>query len=90
MAFDERGKPMLYVFNTNRNFIRTVPSLVYDQADVEDVDTDGEDHIYDELRYACMRHPISPRENVKPKLWQYDPLSTEDTRYDAYAWYRVN
>lgn len=90
MAFDERGKPMLYVFNTNRNFIRTVPSLVYDQADVEDVDTDGEDHIYDELRYACMRHPISPRENVKPKLWQYDPLSTEDTRYDPYAWYRVN
>ena len=90
MAFDERGKPMLYVFNTNRNFIRTVPSLVYDQADVEDVDTDGEDHIYDELRYACMRHPISPRENIKPKLWQYDPLSTEDTRYDAYAWYRVN
>ena len=90
MAFDERGKPMLYVFNTCRNFIRTVPALVYDQADVEDVDTDGEDHIYDELRYACMRHPISPRENVKPKLWQYDPLSTEDIKYDPYAWYRVN
>lgn len=90
MAFDERGKPMLYVFNTCRNFIRTVPALVYDQADVEDVDTDGEDHIYDELRYACMRHPISPRENIKPKLYQYDPLSTEDVRYDAYAWYRVN
>lgn len=90
MAFDERGKPMLYVFNTCRNFIRTVPALVYDQSDVEDVDTDGEDHIYDELRYACMRHPISPRENIKPKLWQYDPLSTEDVKYDAYAWYRVN
>lgn len=90
MAFDERGKPMLYVFNTCRHFIRTVPALVYDQADVEDVDTDGEDHIYDELRYACMRHPISPRENVKPKLWQYDPLSVEDVKYDPYAWYRVN
>lgn len=90
MAFDERGKPMLYVFNTCRHFIRTVPALVYDQSDVEDVDTDGEDHIYDELRYACMRHPISPRENIKPKLWQYDPLSTEDVSYDPYAWYRVN
>ena len=86
LAFDERGKPMLQVFNTCRHFIRTVPSLVYDQADVEDVDTDGEDHIYDELRYACMRHPISPRENVKPKLYQYDPLSTEDVSYDPYAW----
>ena len=90
MAFDERGKPMLYVFNTCRHFIRTVPALVYDQADVEDVDTDGEDHIYDELRYACMRHPISPRENIKPKLYQYDPLSTDDVSYDPYAWYRVN
>ena len=90
MAFDERGKPMLYVFNTCRHFIRTVPALVYDQADVEDVDTDGEDHIYDELRYACMRHPISPRENIKPKLYQYDPLSTDDVSYDPYAWYKVN
>lgn len=90
LAFDERGKPMLQVFNTCRHFIRTVPNLVYDQADVEDVDTDGEDHIYDELRYACMRHPISPRENVRPKLWQYDPLSTADVKYDPYAWYRVN
>ena len=90
LAFDERGKPMLQVFNTCRHFIRTVPNLVYDQADVEDVDTDGEDHIYDELRYACMRHPIAPRENVRPKLWQYDPLSTEDVKYDPYAWYRVN
>lgn len=90
LAFDERGKPMLQIFNTCRHFIRTVPALVYDQANVEDVDTDGEDHIYDELRYACMRHPISPRENIKPKLYQYDPLSTEDVHYDPYAWYRVN
>ena len=90
LAFDERGKPMLQVFNTCRHFIRTIPALVYDQANVEDVDTDGEDHIYDELRYACMRHPISPRENIKPKLWQYDPLSVEDVKYDPYAWYRVN
>ena len=90
LAFDERGKPMLQVFSTCRHFIRTIPALVYDQADVEDVDTDGEDHIYDELRYACMRHPIAPRENIKPKLWQYDPLSTEGVQYDPYAWYRVN
>lgn len=90
LAFDERGKPMLYVFNTCRHFIRTIPALVYDQTDVEDVDTNGEDHIYDELRYACMRHTISPRENIKPKLWQYDPLSTDDMQYDSYSWYRVN
>lgn len=52
LAFDKRGVPMLYVFNTCKHFIRTVPALVYSQTDVEDVDTGGEDHIYDELRYV--------------------------------------
>ena len=42
---------MLYVFNTCHNFIRTVPNLVYDEKNVEDVDTDGEDHAYDQ----CLR-----------------------------------
>jgi len=54
LAFDDNGIPLLYVFNTCKHFIRTVPNLVYDETDVEDVDTDGEDHIYDELRYVCM------------------------------------
>lgn len=89
LAFDEDGVPMLYVFNTCTSFIRTVPNLVYDETDVEDVDTDGEDHIYDELRYVCMENPISPKpaEPAKPK--PYDPLATEDeTRYDKYEFYR--
>ena len=60
LAFDSRGVPMLYVFDTCRHFLRTVPALVYSESDVEDVDTAGEDHIYDELRYVCMRNPIAP------------------------------
>lgn len=48
LAFNEEGVPMLYVFNTCKHFIRTVPNLVYDESNVEDIDTDGEDHIYDE------------------------------------------
>jgi len=89
MAFDTDGVPMLYVFSTCTHFIRTVPNLVYDETDVEDVDTDGEDHIYDELRYVCMENPISPRpaEILKPR--PYDPLSTdEETKYDKYEFYR--
>ena len=89
LAFDEGGRPMFYCFNTCKHFIRTVPALVYDEADVEDVDTDGEDHIYDELRYVCMRNPIAARKNVPPKLVVYDPLSTDDVQYDPYAWYRT-
>ena len=55
---------MLYIFNTCRHFIRTIPALVYDDTDVEDIDTDTEDHIYDECRYVCMANPLPPRENV--------------------------
>ena len=61
LAFDPSGRPSLYVFSTCRNFLRTFPCLVYDSTDVEDVDTTGEDHIYDELRYVCMARPIRGR-----------------------------
>ena len=44
LAFDGQGYPRLQVFNTCKHFIRTVPALVYDESDVEDIDTDGEDH----------------------------------------------
>ena len=90
LAFDGEGVPMLYVFDTCRHFIRTVPALVYDETDVEDVDTDGEDHIYDELRYVCMKNPIAPRPNEGKKIAGYDPLDRwkDETRYDRYDFYR--
>ena len=48
LAFDDGGRPMFYVFKTCKHFIRTIPSLVYSETDVEDIDTRLEDHIYDE------------------------------------------
>lgn len=90
LAFDENGVPMLYVFNTCKHFIRTVPNLVYDETDVEDVDTDGEDHIYDQCRYVCMRNPIAPRIETAKVIKPYDPLSTEDDyRHNRYSFYHV-
>lgn len=54
LAFDQNGAPGLTVFSTCRHFIRTVPALVYDPVNVEDVNTAMEDHIYDEMRYVVM------------------------------------
>lgn len=91
LVFDEDQRPMLYVFNTCKHFIRTVPNLVYDETDVEDVDTDGEDHAYDMLRYVCMRNPIAPRVRKKAEPRPYDPLDiwgTNEKGYDPYAFYR--
>jgi hypothetical protein len=46
--------PGLFVFETCRQFIRTVPTLPRDPKDPDDVDSDAEDHIGDETRYRVM------------------------------------
>ena len=89
LAFDENGWPMLYVFNTCKHFIRTVPNLVYHETDVEDIDTDCEDHIYDELRYVCMKNPIAPRPRKVDEPKPYDPLDLQEKPvYDRYDFFR--
>ncbi len=59
IAGTEEG-PMLVVFDTCRDFIRTVPSLQHDRLRAEDLDTSAEDHVADEARYACLARPILP------------------------------
>ena len=86
LVFDENGIPMLYVFDTCKHFIRTIPELVYDQTDVEDIDTDGEDHIYDECRYVAMEHPINPPKKPLPKRSEYSPLDIYEQDIAANWW----
>jgi hypothetical protein len=38
-------KPMVLVYETCEQFIRTIPDLVVDKNNIEDIDTKGEDHI---------------------------------------------
>ncbi len=61
LAFDGNGCAMMYVFKNCTAFIRTLPLLQYDAQRVEDLDSDGEDHIADETRYFLMSRPIKPR-----------------------------
>lgn len=53
-------KPMLQIFSTCLNLIRTLPTLPTDKHNPEDVDTDAEDHAYDALRYGVMSRPMKP------------------------------
>jgi len=85
LAFDENGIPMLYIFSTCKHFIRTIPSLVYSQVDVEDIDTTQEDHIYDEVRYISMANPINPPKKESP-VKIYNPLEVDG--YGEYNFYR--
>ena len=76
LAFDENGYPMYYVFNTCTHFIRTIPLLLYDEHKVEDIDTDGEDHIADMWRYVLMSRPIQPRAKAAEDPYNESPLKT--------------
>lgn len=61
----------LRIFNTCTNLIRTLPMLVHDHTDPEDLDSDGEDHAADALRYALMSRPSRSRPPKK------DPVTLE-------------
>ena len=88
LAFDGQGIPLLYVFSTNKHFIRTVPNLVYSETDVEDVDTDGEDHVYDECRYMCMEYPVAQTIRIPAAVKPYSPLDADEPEEREYAWFR--
>ena len=65
---------MMYVFSTCSAFIRTLPLLMYDEHKVEDLDTNGEDHVADEVRYLCMARPIEPVKAIIPSKYQQSML----------------
>lgn len=63
----EDGIPMLYITANCVHAIRTLPALQADTLKFDDVDSDGEDHAPDEIRYACMSRPWVRRvAEVKP------------------------
>jgi len=46
--------PGIFIFDTCTDWIRTVPVLPRSEKDPEDVDTEAEDHAYDETRYRLI------------------------------------
>lgn len=78
MRFDPNGKPMMYVFNTCQDWIRTVPSLPYSVTKPEDIDSDAEDHAYDETRYFLMSRPMKVTRKTPPKPKLRDPYDRGD------------
>lgn len=62
---DPEKKPTLMVglriFKTCTNLVRTLPMLVHDTKNPEDLDSDGEDHAADALRYGLMSRPLRAR-----------------------------
>lgn len=82
LQFDAEGYPRMYVLDSCKDFIRTIPTLVHDEHSPEDLDSNGEDHAADEWRYLAMSMPIEPRKVEEPYIPKYgvDPLNQFDKR----------
>jgi hypothetical protein len=63
------GTPMWYCFKTCTHLIRTLPAMQHDLTNPEDVDSKGEDHAPDALRYGFMSRP-GPAQNPMFRLRQ--------------------
>lgn len=63
----------LRIFSTCTHLIRTLPALQHDPNKAEDVDTNGEDHAPDALRYGCMSRPvIRDKPSSEPRRFEQD------------------
>ncbi|MEW6186183.1 MAG: Terminase-like family protein [Thermodesulfobacteriota bacterium] len=67
---DGQSAPMMQIYDTCQQFIRTIPNLVVDPNHPEDLDTKGEDHIYDEachvLMWRALNEPKETKEIKRP------------------------
>jgi hypothetical protein len=64
---DADDRPMVVLFATCRDLIRTLPAMQHDASRAEDIDTESEDHAVDSLRYAMMSRPyVRDMERPKP------------------------
>ena len=72
---DDNTPPKLSIFENCHYLIKTLPGLIRDQNKPEDVDTRGEDHAADALRYALMTKPIvsknAPARSVPDMSFEY-------------------
>ena len=75
LQFDDNGFARMYVFDTCKAFIRTMPLMMYSETRPEDLDTKLEDHCPDEVRYMCMSRPVAPIIPQEPRPILSDPLN---------------
>lgn len=91
MLNGENGIPFMTFSPRCKNSIRTIPELIHDELNVEDVDSSGEDHAGDESRYAAMSRasiPEPPKEYPKNGAMNaeiYDHYVEQETNREE-AW----
>jgi len=85
LKFDEEGYPGFYVFDTCQHFIRTIPDLILDDKNPEDIDTTQEDHIYDAFRYGLMERIYKAERQDSRLIQNLPPDLVKDLTEDPAA-----
>lgn len=80
MQFDAQGYARMYIFDSCKAAIRTIPLMMHSETHPEDIDTKLEDHCPDEIRYMCMSRPIKPIVAVQREPVFFDPLDQYPTK----------
>lgn len=84
------GDPETGTSRENEHWLRTVPVIMPDEKNWEDVDTEMEDHCWDETRYSLVSRHRPPRKEDKKEdpvpgtfewLINYDSQDTERSPY---------
>lgn len=82
---DEQGQlsSKLKIFNNCTNLIRTLPALIHDAKNPNDVANEPHEitHIPDALRYFCTMHQLPSREKKVLTGQYYTPTELEDLGY---------
>jgi len=58
-------RPMLLIYKTCKQFVRTIPALCVDDSNPEDIDTEQEDHVYDEACHIAMAHRLKEAQGLQ-------------------------
>lgn len=77
--------PQVRIFNSCKGFWRVMPEMREDPRNPEDIDTDCEDHIYDEFRYMCMARPIRPKVTTRIPPGSFQAERAKLIRAKTYA-----
>lgn len=91
LRWDDYNAPRLKFYKPlNPNAIRTIPSLIHDEKNVEDLDTTGEDHSADAiaqlLTFLHEEKTPEPKSNVEIQMEKFRKrMHTEKRILDVYA-----
>lgn len=88
------GKPKLRICSNCTYTIKTLPGLVHDEKNTEDLNTEGDDHAADMLRYFAIRSQgvgsgSIVDEDYSPGIGRYTPIATGPPEEPGRRWVEV-